>query len=164
SPGAGCHGTDVAKASSVCLSPIALAPGRGPSSLSSPVLSGQSMVLGRDFPSRRLSMGDSRGGHYPPPSPGVVEVVGVAPEGAHLIASDHALIESTLYEETVHPEVETLHFMVWTPPAGPSYPPGWYSAGVSAGSVLRRVNPFHPEGLRGGYFGLPRPSGWLLSG
>ncbi|KAL0201376.1 hypothetical protein M9458_004563, partial [Cirrhinus mrigala] len=53
----------------------------------SPVLAGPGMVLGPDFPSRQLSMGDSRGGHHPPPPPGAVEVVGVAPEGAHLIAS-----------------------------------------------------------------------------
>ncbi len=46
-------------------------------------------------PSRRLSMGDSHqegpllsgGGHDPSPPPGVVEIVGVAPEGAQLIAS-----------------------------------------------------------------------------
>ncbi|KAL0199708.1 hypothetical protein M9458_002895, partial [Cirrhinus mrigala] len=71
------------------------APGWGPSSFSSPVLAGPSLVLGPDFPSRRLSMGDlhqegpplSGGGHHPPPSPGVVEVLGVAPEGAHLVAS-----------------------------------------------------------------------------
>ncbi len=53
------------------------------------------MVLGPDLSPRRLSMGDSRqegspltgGGHYCPPLPGAVEVVGVAPEGAQLIAS-----------------------------------------------------------------------------
>ncbi|KAI2655962.1 hypothetical protein H4Q32_012758 [Labeo rohita] len=94
SPGTGCHGTDLAKASSVRLSPDRSATtssgegalGRGPSSISSPILAG---------PSRQLSMGDSRqegsplsgGGHHLPPSPGVVEVMGVAPEGAHLIAS-----------------------------------------------------------------------------
>ncbi|KAL0146516.1 hypothetical protein M9458_058147, partial [Cirrhinus mrigala] len=103
SPGAGCHGTDVAEASSVRLSPNRsapgssgkCAPGRGPSSIRSPALAGPSMVLGPDFPSRWLSMGDSHqegsslpgGGHHPPPSPGVVEVVDVAPKGAHLIAS-----------------------------------------------------------------------------
>ncbi|KAI2646087.1 Gag-Pro-Pol polyprotein [Labeo rohita] len=51
------------------------------------VLAGPSMVLGLDFPSRRLSMGDSHlhgsplsgGGHHRAPSPGAVEVVGVAP-------------------------------------------------------------------------------------
>ncbi|KAL0159756.1 hypothetical protein M9458_043481, partial [Cirrhinus mrigala] len=56
STGAGCHGTDVAEASSVRISPDRSAPGssgksapgRGP------------MVLGPGFPPRRLSMGDSR--------------------------------------------------------------------------------------------------------
>ncbi len=70
-------------------------PGRGPSVASSPVLAGPSMVLGPDFSHRRLSMGDSRqdgspltgGGHDPSPPPGVVEVVGVVPEVAQLIAS-----------------------------------------------------------------------------
>ncbi|KAL0148900.1 hypothetical protein M9458_055704 [Cirrhinus mrigala] len=103
SPGAGCHGTNMAEASSVSLSPDRSAPGgsgesapgRGPFSFSSPVLAGPSMVLGPDFPSRWLSMGDSRqegpplsgGGHHPPPSLGAVEVMGVASEGAHLVAS-----------------------------------------------------------------------------
>ncbi len=53
------------------------------------------MVLGPDFSYRRLSMGHSRqegspltgGGHDPSHPPGVVEAVGVAPEGAQLIAS-----------------------------------------------------------------------------
>ncbi len=51
------------------------------------------MVLGPDFSPRRLSMGDSHqegspltsGGLSPPP--GGMKVVGVAPEGAQLIAS-----------------------------------------------------------------------------
>ncbi len=38
------------------------------------------------------------------------------------------------------------------------------STGVSAGSVLRRVNPLHPEGLCGSYSGLPCPYGWKVSG
>ncbi len=45
-----------------------------------------------------------------------------------------------------------------------SFTPGhssvWYSAGVRAGQFLRRVNPLHPEGLRGGYSGLPHPFWW----
>ncbi|KAI2657288.1 Transposon Ty3-G Gag-Pol polyprotein [Labeo rohita] len=56
STGAGCHGTDVAEASSVCFSPDRSAPGSsgegvpgwGPSSFSSPILAGPSMVLGPD--------------------------------------------------------------------------------------------------------------------
>ncbi len=53
---AGCHGPDLAKASSVCLSPDCSAPrnsgesvqGRGSAAASSPVLAGPSMVLGSD--------------------------------------------------------------------------------------------------------------------
>ncbi|KAL0199681.1 hypothetical protein M9458_002868, partial [Cirrhinus mrigala] len=45
------------------------------------------MVLGPDFSPQRLSMGDSRGGYHPSPPPGAVEAVGVASEGAQLIAS-----------------------------------------------------------------------------
>ncbi len=53
------------------------------------------MVLGPDFPPRRLSMGDSLKerspltgrGHDLSPLLGVVEAVGVAPEGAQLITS-----------------------------------------------------------------------------
>ncbi len=85
STGAGCYGTDLAEASSVCLSPDRSAPGssresapgRGPSIASSPVLAGPGMVLGPDFSPRWLSMGDSRqegspltgGGHDPSPRP-----------------------------------------------------------------------------------------------
>ncbi len=53
------------------------------------------MVCRPGRPPRRLSMGDSHTagspfsgrGHYMSPSPRLVEAVGVAPEGAHLIAS-----------------------------------------------------------------------------
>ncbi len=103
SPGTGRYGTDMAEASSVCLSSDRSAPGSSDEStprrcsptVSSPVLAGPSMVLGPDFPPRRLSMGGSRqegspltsrGRHSAPP-PGVIETVGVAPEGAQLIAS-----------------------------------------------------------------------------
>ncbi|KAI2659475.1 ORF V: Enzymatic polyprotein [Labeo rohita] len=66
-----------------------------PSTASSPILTGPSMTLRPDFSPRRLSMGYSyqegsplmgRGQHLLP-LPGVVEAVGVAPEGAQLIAS-----------------------------------------------------------------------------
>ncbi len=40
--------------------------------------------------------------------------------------------------------------MVGRPPARPSQLPDWYSSGVRAGQFLRRVNPLHLEGLRGG--------------
>ncbi|KAI2649105.1 Transposon Ty3-G Gag-Pol polyprotein [Labeo rohita] len=97
SPGAGCHGTGVAEALFVRLSPDRTAPGSSGesvlSSFSCPVLAGPSLVLGPDFPSQWLSMGDSHqegppfsgGGHHPPPSPGVVEVMGVAPEGNYAL-------------------------------------------------------------------------------
>ncbi len=101
--GAGCHGTDVAEASSVRLSPGCSAPrssgesapGRSSAAISSPVLAGPSMVLGSDFPPRWLSLGDSsqEGSpltgrmHTGASPPGVMEAVGVAPEGARLIAS-----------------------------------------------------------------------------
>ncbi|KAL0168891.1 hypothetical protein M9458_037113, partial [Cirrhinus mrigala] len=71
------------------------APGRGFPSSSSPVLAGPSMVLGPDFSPRPLSLGDSRqerstltgrGLHSSPPA-GAVEALGVASEGAHLLAS-----------------------------------------------------------------------------
>ncbi len=94
STGAGCHGADVAEASSVRLPPDCSAPGssgesspgRGSSLVSSPVLAGPSMVCGPGSPSRRLSMGDSRSagspltgrGHHSSPPPRVVEAMGVA--------------------------------------------------------------------------------------
>ncbi len=67
SPGAGCYGTDLAETSSVCLSPNCSAPrssgksalGQGPADASCPVLAGPRMILGPDFSSRRLSLGDS---------------------------------------------------------------------------------------------------------
>ncbi|KAL0181956.1 hypothetical protein M9458_021331, partial [Cirrhinus mrigala] len=130
SPGVhGGHSTDVAKASSVRLSPDCSVPGsfgesvlgRGPSSLSSPILAGPRMVLGPDFPSRRLSMGDSYqegsflsgGGQHPPPSPGVVEVVCVAPEGAHLIASGLSteVVETILQSRA--PSTRKLYSLKW---------------------------------------------------
>ncbi len=96
---AGCHGTDVAKASSVLFSPDCSAPrssgesvpGWGPAATSSPVLARPSMVLGPDFSPRRLSMGDSRQEgspltgrrHLCAPLPRVMEVVGVWPLRGH---------------------------------------------------------------------------------
>ncbi|KAL0189055.1 hypothetical protein M9458_014602, partial [Cirrhinus mrigala] len=129
SAGAGCPGTDVAEASSVRISPDRSAPGssgegapgRGPSSFSSPVLAGPSMVLGPGFPPRRLSMGDSRqegpplasGRHHPSPSPGVVEVVGVASEGAHLVASGLSteVVETILQSRA--PSTRKLYALKW---------------------------------------------------
>ncbi len=129
STGAGCHGTDLAKASSVRLTPDCSAPGSsresalgwGPSVASSPVLAGPSMVLGPDFPSRRLSMGDSRqevspltgGGHHLSPLPGVVEAVGVAPEGAQFVASGLSteVVETILQSRA--PSTRKLYGLKW---------------------------------------------------
>ncbi|KAI2650799.1 hypothetical protein H4Q32_024835 [Labeo rohita] len=101
SPRAGCHGTDVAEATFVHFSPDRSAPGSSGESppgwvqftVSSPVLAGLSMVLGPHISPRRLSMGDSRQEASP------------------------LTVQSSLYEETVRPEVEAFHFMVWRTPA-----------------------------------------------
>ncbi|KAI2657541.1 hypothetical protein H4Q32_008891 [Labeo rohita] len=126
---AGCHGTDVAEASSVRLSTDRSAPGssgesapgRGPSSFSSPVLASPSLVLEPDFPPQRLSMGDSRqegsplsgGRHHPPPSPRVVEVMGVAPEGEHLVPSclSTEVVETILQSRA--PSTRKLYVLKW---------------------------------------------------
>ncbi len=141
SAGAGCYGTDVAEASSVCLSPDCSAPGssresasgRGPAVASSPVLAGPSMVLGPDFSPRRLSMGDSSqerspltsGGYDLSPPPGVMEAVIVAPEGAQLIASGLSTEVLRTILQSRAPSTRklyglkwrTLHFLVWRPPS-----------------------------------------------
>ncbi len=100
SAGAGYHGTGMAKASSVCFSSDCVAPwssgesapGRSPAVASSPVLAGPSMVLRPNFSPRRLTLGDScqegsplTGGRHP--CARVMKTVGVASEGAQLIAS-----------------------------------------------------------------------------
>ncbi|KAI2661254.1 enzymatic polyprotein [Labeo rohita] len=129
SPGAGCHGADVAKATSVCLSPDRSAPGssresapgRGVPSSSSPVLAGPSMVLGPDFSPRRLSLGDSRQGRSPltgrgyhsSPPAGAVEALGVASEGAHLLASGLSteVVETILQSRA--PSTRKLYALKW---------------------------------------------------
>ncbi len=129
SAGAGCYGTDVAEASSVRLSPDCSAPGssresapgRGPAVASSPVLAGPSMVLGPDFSPRRLPMGDSSqerspltsGGYDLSPPPGVMEAVGVAPEGAQLIASGLSteVVETILQSRA--PSTRKLYGLKW---------------------------------------------------
>ncbi|KAI2662393.1 hypothetical protein H4Q32_001228 [Labeo rohita] len=129
SPGAGCYGTDVAEASSVCLSPDCSAPrssgestpGRGQPTISSPVLAGPSMVLGPDISPQRLSMGDSRQegspltsrGHHSAPPSGVVEAVGVAPEGAQLIDSGLSteVVETILQSRA--PSTRRLYALKW---------------------------------------------------
>ncbi|KAI2653807.1 enzymatic polyprotein [Labeo rohita] len=102
SPGAGCYGTDMAEASS-------------------PVLAGPSMVLGPDFSPRRLSLGDSRqerspltgrGFHSSPPA-GAVEALGVASEGAHLLASGLSteVVETILQSRA--PSTRKLYALKW---------------------------------------------------
>ncbi len=88
------------------------APGRSSAAISSPVLAGpgQSMVLGSDFPPRRLSLGDSSQEGSPltgrmhtcASPPGVMEAVGVAPEGARLIASG---LSTEVVETILSPEL-----------------------------------------------------------
>ncbi len=129
STGAGCHGTDLPEASSECLSSDCSsprssgesAPGRGPAAASSPVLAGPSMVLGHDFSPQRLSLGDScqegslltGRGHPCAPPPGVVEAVGVAPEGAQLIASSLSteVVETILQSRA--PSTSKLYALKW---------------------------------------------------
>ncbi len=82
------------------------APGRGQFTSRSTILAGQSMVLGPNFSPRRLSMGDSRQEGSPLTGgglslqPGDVEVVGVAPEGTKLIASD---LSTEVFETILQP-------------------------------------------------------------
>ncbi len=95
--------------------------GRGPSATSSPVLAGPSIVLGPEFSSRRLSMGDSHqegspltgGGHHFTPPLRVVEAVGVAPEGAQLIASGLSteVVETILQSRA--PSTRKLYGLKW---------------------------------------------------
>ncbi len=68
--------------------------------------------------------------------------------------------DRSLNEETVRPEVETQGAET---ASLIQLTARWYSAGVLAGLFLRRVSPVHPEGPRGSYSGLPRPSWWPLS-
>ncbi len=79
------------------------------------------MVLGPDFSPRRLPMGDSSqerspltsGGHDLSPPPGVMEAVGVAPEGARLIASGLSteVVETILQSRA--PSTRKLYGLKW---------------------------------------------------
>ncbi|KAL0157076.1 hypothetical protein M9458_048322, partial [Cirrhinus mrigala] len=72
------------------------------------------MVLGPDFSPRRLSLGDSRQGrspltgrgHHSSPPAGAVEAVGVASEGANLLASG-------LSAEVVETILQKLYALKW---------------------------------------------------
>ncbi|XP_051756294.1 uncharacterized protein LOC127516053 [Ctenopharyngodon idella] len=99
--GSGCHGTDVAEATSVRISPVRSAPGGsgestpggGQPDTGSPVLANQDMVLGLSVPTRRLPNGASpqtgspvaSGRHDNTSSPRTVEAMGLASEGARFI-------------------------------------------------------------------------------
>ncbi len=79
------------------------------------------MVLGPDFSPRQLSMEDScqegspltGGGYDPSPPPGVMEDVGVAPEGAQLIASGLTteVVETILQSRA--PSTRKLYGLKW---------------------------------------------------
>ncbi len=124
SAGAGCYGTIVAEASSVRLPPIAQLLGvlervrmDGVLLLKNPVLAGPCIVLWPDFSPRRLSMGDSRqegspltgSGHDLSPPLGVVETVGVAPEGAQLIASGLSTEVAEIILQSRAPSIRKLY-------------------------------------------------------
>ncbi len=109
SAGAGCYGTDLAEASSVLpfsnrsahRSSGESVPGWGPSIAKTPFWPGR-VCLWPDFSPRCVSMGDSHqeespligSGHDLLPLLGVVEAVGVAPEGAQLIAFGETILLS----------------------------------------------------------------------
>ncbi len=84
--------------------------GQGQSTSGSTVLAGPSMVLGPEFSPRRLSMGDSRQEGSPLRD---VEVVGVAPEGAQLIASGLSteVVETILQSRA--PSTRKLYALKW---------------------------------------------------
>ncbi|KAL0177445.1 hypothetical protein M9458_026339, partial [Cirrhinus mrigala] len=79
------------------------------------------LVLGSDFPSRRLSLGDSRQegspltgrGFHPSPPAGAVEALGVAPERAHLLASGLSteVVETILQSRA--PSTRKLYALKW---------------------------------------------------
>ncbi|KAL0173812.1 hypothetical protein M9458_029780, partial [Cirrhinus mrigala] len=97
------------------------APGWGVPPSSSPILAGPSMVLGPDFSPRRLSLGDSRQerspltgrGFHPSPPAGAVEALGVASEGAHLLASGLSteVVETILQSRA--PSTRKLYALKW---------------------------------------------------
>ncbi len=185
STGAGCHGTDVAKASSVCFSPDRSAPGssgesvpgRGQSTSGSTVLAGPSMVLGPDFSPRQLSMGDSRQETFPltsgglSPPPGDVEVLGVAPEGAQLIASGLSteVVETILQSRA--PSARKMYALKWKLSL---HGVETASSTQSTARLVQFWSSCRPDSLQGWptppwrftlrQFGLPHLSWWALSG
>ncbi|CAM4725781.1 unnamed protein product [Leuciscus chuanchicus] len=125
----GCNGAGVAEATSVRVPPSIYAPGssgesspgRGSSTINSSVLADPSLVLGSGITSGRLSDGDSRQegpavpskGHDISPSPRVVEVVGLASEGAQLIESGLSteVVETILQSRA--PSTRKLYALKW---------------------------------------------------
>ena len=95
--------------------------GWGSAVISSPILAGPSMVLRSGLAPRRLSSGDTDqdrptltgAGHDNSPSPGLVETVGVAPEGAQLIASGLSteVVETLLQSRA--PSTRKLYALRW---------------------------------------------------
>ena len=99
--GVGCHGTDLAEASPVRISPDRSAPcspGEGPSgghqsTSGCPYVADTSMVFGHNITPNSSAVADSSeegsvvsgGGHNLPPSPGAVEAVGLASEGVQYL-------------------------------------------------------------------------------
>ncbi len=122
-------------------------------------------------------MGDSRqegspltgSGHDLSPPLGVVETMGVAPEGAQLIASGLSTEVAETILQSRAPSIRKLYALklrlrVSETASLIQLTACWYSAGVLAGPFLRRVSPLHPEGLRGGYSTYHAPLGGLLVG
>ncbi len=178
SPGAGCYGTDLAETSSVCLSPNCSAPrssgksalGRGPADASLP-RSGRAeddsrtwflfstALLGR-FLLGRIS--SHRQGAPLCTPPRVVEAMGVAPEGAQLIASG---LSTKVLRPSFNPELPLRgNCMPWSEDSSLHGAEITSSTQLTARLLqcwsscrldLHRVNPLHLEALCGGDFGLP---------
>ncbi len=125
----GCDDTDVAEASSVCISPDCSAPrstgesspGPGPTTSYCPAVAGQSMVPKSILPSRRASSGAPRqegpsvpsGGLDISPPSRTMETVGLASEGAQLINSGLSteVVETILHSRA--PSTRKLYALKW---------------------------------------------------
>ncbi len=125
----GCDDTDVAEASSVCISSDRSAPGStgesspgpGPTTSYCPAVAGQSMVPKSILPSRRASSGAPRHDGPSVPSGGLdisppsrtMETVGLASEGAQLINSGLSteVVETILHSRA--PPTRKLYALKW---------------------------------------------------
>ncbi len=125
----GCDDTDVAEASSVCISPDCSAPrgtgesspGPGPTTSYCPAVAGQSMIPKSILPSRRASSGAPRqegpsvpsGGLDISPPSRTMETVGLASEGAQLINSGLSteVVETILHSRA--PSTRKLYALKW---------------------------------------------------